>query len=88
MVYDLEYAHVLGDELDTAELRSINSLWRAPTEVSLIHPERPGSAGGAPQPRWRRSAQGGGALEAARRAAAGHPQPAGRRLEAGGRAHV
>ena len=53
MVYDLEYAHVLGDELDTAELRSINSLWRAPTEVSLLHPGRPGSAGGNPQPRWR-----------------------------------
>ena len=35
MRYDLEYAHVLGDELDTAEMRSINSLWRAPTEALL-----------------------------------------------------
>lgn len=34
MHYDLEYAHVLGDELDTAELRSINSLWRAPAEAA------------------------------------------------------
>eukprot|EP00434_Breviolum_minutum_P010929 symbB.v1.2.009635.t1/scaffold617.1/size180324/1 len=53
MQYDLEYAHVLGDEGDTAELRSINSLWRAPVEVTLIDLGRPGNAGGNPQPRWR-----------------------------------
>eukprot|EP00913_Durusdinium_trenchii_P028249 g26483.t1 len=53
MHYDLEYAHVLGDELDTAELRSINSLWRAPAEVTLLDLGRPGPSGGHPQPRWR-----------------------------------
>lgn len=53
MQYDLEYAHVLGDEADTAELRSINSLWRAPVEVKLIDLGRSGNAGGNPQPRWR-----------------------------------
>ncbi|CAE7797620.1 unnamed protein product [Symbiodinium sp. CCMP2592] len=32
--YDLEYAFVLGDDLDTAEMRVANSLWRSPREAS------------------------------------------------------
>ena len=31
--YDLEYAFVLGDDLDTAEMRVANSLWRSTREA-------------------------------------------------------
>jgi len=34
--YDLEYAFVLGDDLDTAEMRVANSLWRSPREVTML----------------------------------------------------
>ncbi|CAJ1458142.1 unnamed protein product [Effrenium voratum] len=53
MQYDLEYAHVLGDELDTSELRAVNGLWRCPTDVKLLELGQPGMGGGNPQPRWR-----------------------------------
>lgn len=33
--YDLEYAHVLGEEQDTSELRTSQVLWHSPTEVSI-----------------------------------------------------
>ncbi|CAE7899305.1 unnamed protein product, partial [Symbiodinium necroappetens] len=34
--YDLEYAFVLGDDLDTAEMRVANTLWRSPREVTML----------------------------------------------------
>jgi len=34
--YDLQYAHVLGDEQDTSDLRSSQCLWHSPVDVALV----------------------------------------------------
>jgi len=48
--YDLEYAHVLGDDQDTSELRTSQTLWHSPVEVNMIDG---GSLGNEELPRWR-----------------------------------
>lgn len=53
MMYDLEYAHVLANELDTAEMRQIQSLWQTPLDVTMVDAGFHGNGGGRPQPRWR-----------------------------------
>eukprot|EP00933_Yihiella_yeosuensis_P028971 TRINITY_DN22723_c0_g1_i1.p1 TRINITY_DN22723_c0_g1~~TRINITY_DN22723_c0_g1_i1.p1 ORF type:complete len:1273 (+),score=214.74 TRINITY_DN22723_c0_g1_i1:224-4042(+) len=48
--YDLEYAHILGEETDTAEMRTSQSIWHTPSQVTLIDS---GAMGDGASQRWR-----------------------------------